>query len=166
MLCQITRIFAIAAIIVCVSPLCGNDANTEPPTVKIPIGRLKPGPVRHETLTANQLARIATLQRTLAEVDSDPLAKWIDDFRRDVDPERELAIWEAVAKAYSQYCAGKLLSVDAKQDVIKILLLRAEVPEDEAVRQLNTAVFSVEQARGIMRLYSLPAKPIQVYEKK
>src|SRR4051812_46034993 len=65
---------------------------------------IQPGPIRHEALTENQLARIRALHATFAEVDPNPLEKWIDDFKRDADPDRELAVWERMARAYRRYC--------------------------------------------------------------
>lgn len=56
------------------------------------------------------MERINALQQTFAEVDPTPLAKWVEDFKRDVDPERELRIYEAMAQAYRAYCQGKNLS--------------------------------------------------------
>ena len=53
---------------------------------------LAPGPIRHETLTPDQMKRIAVLQTTFGDVDPTPLEKWVDDFKRDRDPDREIAI--------------------------------------------------------------------------
>jgi len=39
-----------------------------------------------------------------------PLDTWITNFKRDLDPDRELAVWESMAAAYDRYTAGKDLS--------------------------------------------------------
>jgi hypothetical protein len=65
---------------------------------------IQPGPIRHEKLSEKQMERIRTLQATFVEVDGHPLDKWVDDFKRDQDPDREIRIWERMAKAYRSYC--------------------------------------------------------------
>ena len=34
-----------------------------------------------------------------------PLAVWLDNFRRDIHPEREVAVWEHLAMAFRAFCS-------------------------------------------------------------
>src|ERR1700742_5092959 len=63
----------------------------------VDVKTLQPGPIQHETLTKEQMARLEQIHQTFAEVDGFTLEKRIDDFKRDYDPDRELAIWERMA---------------------------------------------------------------------
>ena len=42
------------------------------------------------------------IQAIFADVDSTPLDKWIDDFKRDLDPEGNIKIWEDMVVPYSE----------------------------------------------------------------
>ena len=114
---------------------------------------LKPNEIQHEQLTAEQLRRIKNLHETFAEVDSSSLEKWIDNFKRDANPDSEIAIWERVAKAYTNYCSGRQLTPEAKDDVFQTLLLRSMTSDEEAVKTLKLKVLSADEARKIMKGY-------------
>jgi hypothetical protein len=90
-------------------------------TVYIDRQNLKVGEVRHKALPVELVARIRKVASALEEVLPDPLEKWVEDFRRDEDPETEVVIWERVA--------GKFLLLtdpsDAKprkREVARVLL--------------------------------------------
>src|SRR5262245_29705834 len=71
--------------------------------------KLQPGPIQRENLTREQVERITRVQEIFKEVDPTPLAEWIDDFKRDLDPDREIRIYEAMAMAYAGFCTGRIL---------------------------------------------------------
>ena len=64
------------------------------------LSELTPGPIRHETLDAGLLARIAAIHEALHDVLPGTLAEWVDDFRRDMHPEIEVEIWEQIVANY------------------------------------------------------------------
>src|SRR5262245_17247039 len=77
----------------------GQDRSAKPAPSQVQWvdpAKLQPGPVRHEQLSADQLERIKKLQQTFREVDAMPLEKWVDDFKRDADPDREIRIYEGM----------------------------------------------------------------------
>jgi len=123
---------------------------------------LQPGPVQHEQLTAAQVERIKKLQQTFSEVDPNPLEKWVDDFKRDHDPEREIRIYEGMAAAYGAYCTGRTLTPLAKKDVYQVVLLRSGAPDAEVLPRLKLSTLSVDDAKEILRLYQMPPAPITV----
>lgn len=83
---------------------------------------LHPGPIAHEELPQSMLLRIKLIQRVLFEVMPQPLRETIDNFRRDVRPDRELFIWEAIAAAFIDATHGRLLSVDQRKEIFRALL--------------------------------------------
>jgi hypothetical protein len=114
---------------------------------------VRPGPIRHDVLTDEQMARIHTLQATFAEVEGQTVAQWVDDFRRDMDPDRELRIWERMAGAYRAFCAGRSLSSEAKRDVFRVLLLRSGAPERDVLERVQLKELSREDAVAVMKGY-------------
>src|SRR5262249_20201734 len=119
-------------------------------------------PIQHDSLTPTQLARIGTLQQVFSDVDETSLDKWIEDFKRDQDLEREIRIYEGMAEAYRAYCADKTLTAQAKRDVYQVVLLRSGRQEAEVIGGVTLQPPSVSDAREVLRLYRVPPAPISV----
>jgi hypothetical protein len=123
---------------------------------------LHPGPIRHETLTPDQMRRIAVLQKTFGDVDPTPLEEWVDDFKRDRNPDREIAIYEAMAQAYTGYCTRHSVTPEARMEVYKLVLVRSRAPDDEVRRTVPLKVLNREQAEEVLRGYPAPPQPIEI----
>ncbi len=142
----------ILAVALCNS--CGRQSRSSDDSPKIQWvdpANLKPGPIRHEALSDDQRQRIAAVQKVFAEVDSSPIEKWFEDFRRDVNPGRELSIWEAMAAAYSRYNSDKSLSLEQRKELFGVLLTGSGAPEEEAIKHLKLKVLSEAEARSALR---------------
>jgi hypothetical protein len=113
--------------------------------------QLKPGPIRHEKLSDLQIQRIKKIRGAFAEVDKRSFDKWVDDFRRDADPDLEIAVWERMATAYSRYVSGKNLSLETKLDVFQVVLVRSSAPAEEVLKNLTLKVLTEEDAKEIMK---------------
>lgn len=125
--------------------------NQEPQ--KVPIASLKPGPIQHSQLTADQLERIKRLRQTFADVDESSLETWIDNFKRDANPDTEIAVWERIARAYQAYCSERDLSIEAKKEVQTVLLLRSMTSEEEVLKGSKLKLLSAEDAKEVMKRY-------------
>jgi hypothetical protein len=112
---------------------------------------IQPGPIRHEKLSEEQMERIRTLQATFVEVDGHPLDKWVDDFKRDQDPDKEIRIWERMAKAYRSYCDKHELSAEAKKDVYSVVLMRSMASEQDVLERVKLKKLTKEEAKEVMR---------------
>ncbi len=133
---------------------CAERSESQrPQTQMVNVADLKPNEIQHEQLSEEQLRRIRKLQETFAEVDKSSLEKWIDNFKRDANPDSEIAIWERVANAYRNYCSQRQLTLEAKGDVFQALVLRSMTSDEEAVKTLKLKVLSSDEARKIMREY-------------
>ena len=114
---------------------------------------IQPGPVQRDSLTDSQMQRVRALQKVFVEVDGQSVDQWVDNFKRDLDPDRELAIWEKMCSAYSAYCDDRDLSVDAKKEVYKVVLLRSMASEADVLQRLELSVLSQDDAKEIMKGY-------------
>jgi len=108
------------------------------------------------------MERVKALQQTFAEVDPSPLPKWVEDFKRDRDPDRELRIYEGMADAYRAYCHGRSLSPRAKADVYQVVLLRSGAPDAEILPRLKLEELSIADAKDVLRMYTVPGEPLTV----
>src|SRR5262249_42602563 len=83
-----------------------------------------------------------------------PIEKWLDDFRRDEDPESEVAVWEVMAAAFTGYTAMHPSLQEQKKELLGILLAGSGAPGEEAITHLKLKEFTEAQARealGILR---------------
>ena len=109
------------------------------------------GPIRRDSLTPAQMERVRKLQSVFVEVDGQSLEQWVDSFKRDSDPDRELDIWERMAKAYTAYCSKRTLSPEARKEVYEVVLLRSMAPEKDVLDRLELKVLAKDEAVAVMR---------------
>ncbi len=94
---------------------------------KIPLDLLQRGPIQHAALPDALVQRVKKFKAVLIEVDPAPLEQTIEDFRRDLHPEREIAVWERVAGAYQTALARTpALSLRDKTKIFANLLLASQ----------------------------------------
>ena len=79
------------------------------------------GPLQHESLTPDQLQRIARLRDVLVEAYPMTLDGWVDGFMRDANPESEIQIIEACAAVFQRLTAQMALRPDEKKRVYSVL---------------------------------------------
>jgi hypothetical protein len=157
------RPFHIVALIACSACFIACKDGAQPSRrTSVDPARLQSGPIQHEQLSAAHQERIKRLQQTFSEVDPNPLEKWIEDFQRDRDPEREIHIYEGMAAAYSAYCTGRALTLLAKRDVYQVVILRSGAPDADVLPQLKLSTLSLDDANDILRLYPMAPAPITV----
>jgi len=142
-----------------------SESSTKSPsedaeTVKI--SELEPGPIRHEQLTGEQLVRIRKIHEMFQEVNGISLDETIENFKRDVNPEKEIEIWEKIAEAYTGYCSGRTLTLEKKKIVYEILLLRSLAPEEYVLENLKSNLLSPEEAKEVMSHYQGEPEPIEI----
>jgi hypothetical protein len=112
---------------------------------------IQPGPVRRDALSDEQMARIRSLRATFAEVDGQTVEQWVDNFKRDADPDQELRVWERMGKAYRAYCDGRRLSTEAKKEVYRVVLLRSMASEQDVLERAKLKELSREDAIAVMK---------------
>ncbi|MDI3283649.1 Fic family protein [Polyangium sp. 15x6] len=114
------------------------------------------------SLTPEQIKRIEAVQKVFAAIDPSPLEKWLDDFARDANPDREITIYEAMAQAYTSFCSQRSLTLDAQLEVFGLLLMRSGASDDEVLQRAKLEHLSLADARALLRGYSASPHPIRV----
>lgn len=112
---------------------------------------IQPRPIQRDSLSDEQLARVRALQSIFVEVDGQSVDQWVDNFKRDLNPDRELAIWEKMAGAYTSYCTKRDLPVESKKEVYKVVLLRSMASEDDVLKRLELKILSKDDAVEITK---------------
>ncbi|HIE4802115.1 TPA: GIY-YIG nuclease family protein [Serratia marcescens] len=114
------------------------------------------------TLTDDQERRISIVYRILGHIFSDSLSEWMDDFRKDRVPEREIKIWEAIAKAFSKVDSRFSLSTDSAIEVYSLLLTRSGAKKSDVMKKYKAKFFSPKNVSEILDCYELRPMPIVV----
>ena len=112
-------------ILTCFAGGCDKAPESQSNAEWIDPSKLTPGEVRHQSLTDSQISRITELQQTFKEVDPTPLEKWIDDFKREQDPDREIAIWGSIVSPYRKFASSEGVDLAMKNEAFGLLLMRS-----------------------------------------
>lgn len=118
--------------------------------------RIKSPPLRHGRLPGKTLEAIRRIAGTLADVYPRTIEQWEDAFRRDADPEREVAIWTHVAATFRKCTEGKPLSLGQRKEFLRVILAYSMSPDGSAEVVLDNAELSGisrEDAAEALRLY-------------
>ncbi len=161
-----TRLYSYLILLICLPFLffsCGAEKSKDIETMDPQ--EIRQGPIVSDTLSSLQLTRIDYLYNTFKEVDPTSKEKWIDDFKRDRNPDKEIEIWEMMANAYNSYCNGKAIDLNVKKEVFEIVLVRSTLSEMETLKKIQLKFLNEEQAKQIMKAYTLDGKPIEVMRK-
>jgi len=106
------------------------------------------------------VARIVAFENVFADVYPVTHEQWLDGFKRDMDPEREVAVWEEIASALKTFTAGRPLSKEVRAEAFGLLLVRSSSGAEEALKQAKQRHLSLEESRKVVNLYRASAQPI------
>lgn len=145
------------------SPPSASEAK-EPEIAWMDPNEIQLSPTMHDSLPEELLERIKIVHATFADVDGSPLDEWISDFKRDVEPESNVKIWEDMKVAYENYCDGRELSLEMRKEVFRVVLFRSMASPEEVLERIELSVLSAADASEIMRAYPSEPKPIELIE--
>jgi hypothetical protein len=119
----------------------------------VSVTQIETGPVIHKCLTPDLEERIRKLEPVFAEVYPKSHAEWLEGFQRDLNPDSEVRIWEAMASAYHGFLAKQALILPAKKEAFG-LLVTAGGTEEETLARAKLRYFSRNEAKELLRLYT------------
>src|SRR4030095_16899943 len=94
-------------------------------TSNVDLSTLRPGPIRHAQLPDDLIARVRAFEPVFADIYPNTHEQWLEGFQRDLHPENEIAIWENIAAALTQFIAGRDLPLELRKEALGILLVRS-----------------------------------------
>ena len=83
--------------------------------------KMQQGAIRHEPFSEEIRDHLRHIENAFAEHCDLTLEEWEDGFRRDVSPEREIALWLHAADVYVQFTADES-SPDRRTDVYRCIV--------------------------------------------
>jgi len=120
---------------------------------EIPIADIVPGPILHQHLSFDLEERIRKLEQVLAEVYPISHQEWVEGFQRDLNPESEVRIYEAIASAYQAFMAKQALILPAKKEAYG-LLCTAGGNVEKTLARAKLQYLSGKEAEELLRLYA------------
>lgn len=111
---------------------------------------LKSGEVRHPPLSGEVLETARAAWRVLAEVMGVPLEEWVEEFRRDRNPGREVQIWSQIALAYWELTDGKVIPLRKKKAIFDVLVRCSMSPPGLVAKPKG---MSLQQATKVAQHY-------------
>lgn len=133
-------------------------------TVEMDPNEIQFSPTMHESLSPDLLKRIQALADTFEIVDGVSYAQSVDLYKRDLDPEANIVIYEEMARVYNQFCKNRCSTQAERMDVYRLVLLRSMFPGNEALKRVKLSVVSESEAMQILANYKLKAEPIAVIQ--
>ena len=107
-------------------------AERKAPTIMYAVAKLKFGPLLHESLPLNVISRIRLIRAALFGVYPRSMQFWLDGFKRDSHPSREIRIWEHVAACFLEYCYMNQLNKEQTHAVYAVVVgMSVGMPETE-----------------------------------
>ena len=121
-------------------------------------------PIIHESLPEPLLKRIKSVTDVFESVDGISYEQSVNLYRRDLNPEANLVIYEEMAKAYSQFCENRCASENEKLEAYRAVLLRSMFSSEDTLTQLEFNSLSKAEAIELLNGYKLEPEPITVYK--
>lgn len=88
----------------------------------VDVNDLKPGPIRIDRLPDHLYNRAKAIYELTFEVQHTTFAEFETNFRRDINPESEVKIWERIATAYHTFTNGKYFPIEKKRTVYEFVI--------------------------------------------
>lgn len=132
------------------------------PVYQVQVELLRKSPPGTSILTVDQEARADILCNLLTKLNPVARDKWLEGFTRDEHPERELKVWEAVAKAYLTLEHADDAPEEFRSEAFALLLERTWSPTAAVLAEKKFKYFSPANAKRLLDAYELRPKPLAI----
>lgn len=115
----------------------------------------------NSTLSEEQKGRVNILMEILKDIYPCHMDEWINGFMRDFNPESEIRIWEAIARAYIR-TRKYHLSKSHGNEIFSYLLMRSCSKKSAVMKEIKNNKLPLEIISKILDGYDLKPKPLRV----
>lgn len=130
--------------------------------IKIDRRLIKSGLAGTSKLTLEQTDRVKIIAMLLSGIFPSKVEKWLEDFTKDHNPEREICIWEHITKAYLTVDEIEVASEELKAEAFSLLIRRSISPTAEVLEEARLEHFTRRSAKKLLQAYELKPKPLIV----
>lgn len=115
--------------------------------------QLEPGELRHPPFDDDRRRRIRSIRSALTEVYPLTLEQWEDGFRRDANPDREIGVWQRIARIYERATAFRNWSPGQKLDIFRVIVACSNGPSESVPYTVSLESLSRADAEAVIDLY-------------
>lgn len=114
---------------------------------------LKPSEYQHPPFSEERRRQIRLIMASLDEVSEWSFEKWEDGFRRDANPDRELAIWTYIANVYRDYVSARDFTLDQKKDLFLLFFTCSMTRKESVMKDLKPTSISLAEAEKAVEAF-------------
>jgi hypothetical protein len=111
---------------------------------------------QHPPFTEEIRDHLRQIMASIGEVYPLSLEQWEDGFRRDANPEKEIALWLHLAEVYSRLTAEADLSLGQKTDYFRILVGCMNSPRKHVLQVVTLSEISKAEATSVIEAFFGP----------
>lgn len=133
------------------------------PVKRVPISQINiKGKLRHPNLTPAQLLRLRNIRAILLEVFPQNFTEMVDDFKRDMIPEKEIFIWEGIVASLA--CYKELFSPPDEElhDVFSALLFASTNGIDALLKDADFPTLDISKIHNLIEIWASVVKPVDI----
>jgi len=121
------------------------------------LATFKVGPIRHDRFSASFIARIRLIRAAIWEVYPHSMKFWLDGFKRDFSPNKEIMWWEHIASCYLEYVTIEDVRPEYRNDVLSVFFAIAnEIGSEGMEKHLEALPEDAYDKMKTIYQYSLP----------
>jgi len=134
---------------------CKPDVNSREDQLKtVALEELTPSPVRHDSLSSSQLESIKTIHATFSEVYPISLNESIKNFKRDLNPDREIQLWLKMVDTFNALTKdGQYPRIEQRQEVFSVILASSMMPISKVKSDVELTELSEQEIDQIIGLF-------------
>ncbi len=132
-----------------------NERAIDPATISI-------GPYQHSELSNDLQLRIQAITDVFEHVDGISYDQAVDLYRRDMNPEPNIVIYEEMARVFTAYCSKKCETFEEEKEVYRALLIISMFQPEDVIDQLQPKILDQVEVDILLQEYQLQPIPITV----
>ena len=111
------------------------------------------GKAKHVQINEGIRQKIHQLKSALDEVYPKTIEAWEETFRKESDPEYEMAIWLHMASVYRQSTSGKKLTLPQRKEYLFLVLSCSQSPQQHIFQVFQPKTISRQEAERVVELF-------------
>lgn len=111
------------------------------------------GKVKHPPFNEEKRQKLRQMKAALDEVYPKTIEELEDTFRKDSDPDQEIAIWLHIASVYQQSTAGKKLTLPQRKECLMLILACSRSPQEHVFEIFQPKTITRQEAEQVVELY-------------
>jgi hypothetical protein len=113
---------------------------------------LQAGEVRHPPFSEDMRKHIREIKSAFAEHHPLTMEEWEDGFRRDANPQAQIALWSHAADVYRAFVSPDS-SAERREDVFRVIVACLTTSPDAVWRVLKPAVLTRSEAEQVVQRF-------------